>query len=198
MYCNDISKSKIADDPDMPSRPIIVKWAKEGHPHSLTKGLSWDEFKKARSAAVVAKYREARVARNQDENLDMIESMREDVKNVLEGLVGKLSAGDFEAKPADLEKLITLYMKLDNDAADKITWMNHVASQLIQAAAEVVTDDRLRDLMRLKFIEIMEKERDRMGVIPNAIKHIDIGRQLDTTSRIPVTTFVDVTETEDE
>lgn len=174
LFMGGMSKSKISRQHGMPTRQQIINWAKAGLPVEVTGGLNWDEYKKKTEKFELIEYQENRATQLRENNLDFIEQSRQDIKDIMDTLVIQLKAGDAEPRYSDLKELMQLYIRIDNQAADQISLMRTFSKKVLQIVAKHVTDERLRDLIRMEFNDLMVNEKEKMGDIPRAAEHLNM------------------------
>ena len=147
--------SEVSRDARMPSRVTLIKWKEAGHPKTITGGKSWDAYLDTKTEEMVHRAR-VKCAKQHDSFLDEAISGIEEAFRVIKD---KIDAGDFEAKPADLEKMVKLYMQLDQRDQDQQNWMHAVMIKLLTIISDVVSLEQFT-VIRTKFQDY-ERETSR-------------------------------------
>lgn len=152
--------SEVARDKRMPSRITLIKWKKEGHPKIVTGGRDWDSYLDNKQEALVKSSNIRRAKEHNsflDEAIDGIESVFRQVRD-------KIEAGDFEAKPADMEKMIKLYMQLDQRDVEKKNWMDGMMVHVLTIISEVVNLEQFT-VIRTKFQDLERQETKKLDLV---------------------------------
>lgn len=146
----------------------IQTWAKNGWPINVTKGLSWYEHAQAKDKGALAK--QARSTRDQQK---FIEESRELVEDTLKELGRKLKAGQFEAKPADLNTLIRLHALLDQTDQEKKNWMDTIMVHILTEIAEVVNTQQFA-VIRTKLLNLNTEETGTLDVVSKSVPSLPV------------------------
>ena len=152
---HDRNISEVARDPRMPSRISLIKWKKSGKPITITGGKTWDDYLDQKTEQMVHR---ANVQRAQQHGSFLDEAL-DGIEHAFRVIKAKIDAGDFEAKPADLEKMVKLYMQLDQRDQDQQNWMHDVMIKLLTIISDVVTLEQFT-VIRQKF-QNYEREKSK-------------------------------------
>ena len=166
-YMEGISAGKIGDRLRV-TRNTIQNWKKAGLPHAMTGGLNWDDFieaeKKREHAAVVSRAKE----QLDKTSIEFLAGAKQDVMQLFEVAKSRLLDGEGELRYSDVEKLLTLFIRLDNQSADRIVWMQNFLRKVVRALYSRVKDERTLKLIESDLVGIAAEEQQKMGPIPNA------------------------------
>lgn len=183
LFLDDVSITDIAKQMDT-SRQSVTKWKKLGLPEEITGGRDWEEFRQSeradhtRRAMVRAKEEET------ESSLEFFEKAKEDVRALFEEARSRLMAGEGKLNFSDVERLLNIFIRLDNHAADRVLWMQDVMSKMIRCVDNRVKDERIFLQVRNDFIQIAAGEQKKLGPIPAVVElpspaEIVLGKEAD-------------------
>jgi len=167
MWLDGDSISKIAKQHKI-SRPTLQKWKAQGEPLSITGGLSWEEFRETDRAEQTAKALARRSEQTASDSLDFFKKAKGDIQDLYTEMHRRLMSGEGKVSFADAEKLLNIFIRLDNQGADRVIWMQDVMTKIIRAVAGVVQDERMLLMIKNEMVAIAAGERKKLGNIPGA------------------------------
>jgi hypothetical protein len=176
------NKTQTAEETGI-SRQTIVRWAKEGIPEEVTGGKTWTEHWEARDRDRLAASKQRELEKSDEGAVNFFDQQQERVKKLLDTLFHRLEdeQGGEMVNARDFETLMDLYIKLDNQHAEKVRWMRGVALAMVNAVAEEVDE---ATLLRVKsrLLSILNQEQQKMGPLPDRDKQLvgDTPAQLHT------------------
>lgn len=165
LYEQGESLSAISRRRGMPSRETLNNWKKDGTPVEITGGVPWDEYVDARRKADAQATRDRAVISTEETTLTFLENAKNDVARLFEELRKRLATGEGEAKFADIEKLLNVYIRLDNSKANQLMWMQSVVRRLVQIVVRRVKDPNAVQLIQADLIALQEAEEKSLGEI---------------------------------
>ncbi len=181
--------SEVARDARMPSRVTLQKWKKDGLPKRITKGLDWDEYRIEHQE----KTRRQIQVKQANEQDDFLTEARDTIKDVFRSIKIAIDSGDFEAKPADLEKMMKLYLTLDTRDEAQQTWMQAMMVKVLTIIADVVTPEQFT-LVRQRFLDLERNEAAKLDlVVDRGVPNLPTAEE--TVSSKEEDEYVDFTET---
>lgn len=123
---------------DMPSRPVVTQWSKEGRG---TDGIPWKEYREAREQQMILEAKEKRLAERASKGRDFLEEVKEDlIGPVYLGLIAKIQAGDFDVKLGDITEIVKLYAMLDNQASEKMEFAAWFVRKMFDLCLEIMDE----------------------------------------------------------
>jgi hypothetical protein len=150
------------------SRPTLIGWKQSGYPVEVTDGRDWDMYLDEVDKAIVAEIKQREVLARIDDQRAFVSSEKERVRKMLDKVYDRILGRDgelpVEIKPADYDKLMRLYLMLDNQEQDKVLFMQNFIAKVIEIIADVV-DEKQFALIKARFISMQQKERDKMPLL---------------------------------
>lgn len=146
----------------------VKKWAEAGYPHTITHGLPWIDYVKELDRKTIQK--SAAANRTHKEFLD---NSRKLVEDTIDQIGLKLRAGEFEAKPEQLDKLMRLHTMLDQQDLEKKNWMDSMMVHVLTQIAEVVTTQQFA-VIRTKLLNLNVEETDKLDIIDKSVPGLPI------------------------
>ena len=181
--------SEVARDKRMPSRVTLQAWKKAGHPKTMTKGVDWETYRLEQDDI---KQKRVQVKRATEAN-DFLDEAQEAIKEVFRQIKISIDAGDFEAKPADLEKMLKLYLTLDQREQEQQVWMQTVMVKILTLIADVVSPEQFT-LIRQKFLDMERNESAKLNlVVDNGVPSLPTAEEMQSSE--PEVEYASFTET---
>lgn len=149
------------------SRQTLTTWKREGLPIEITGGKNWDEFKAQERSREVEVFQARAAERANQESLEFFESAKADVKSLYGMVHARLMGGEGVISPADIDKLLTTYIRLDNQASDRIIWMQDMMRKLFTIVMTRVSDERELLQIRTDMMQLSSDETRKLGQVPN-------------------------------
>lgn len=148
------------------SRQTLTSWAREGLPIEITGGKTWKEFRETERTRAMQLSQSRAAERATESSLEFFESAKADVKELFDNLRERLMSGEGEPNFSDVERLLNVFVRLDNQAADRVLWMQDVLRKVFQIVVGRVTDERLLLQIRGDLMGIGASETRKLGSIP--------------------------------
>lgn len=149
------------------ARKTLIEWKKKGLPVVLTGGKNWKKF----SEGVRAHTQKAALVKQavavQKSSLDFLTQAKDDVQELFDSLKHQLmDEGADKLSFGDIEKLLNIFIRLDNQAADKIIWQQDAMRKIFAVVINRVKDERIVLQIRNDLIGIAANEQQQIGDIP--------------------------------
>ena len=149
------------------SRVTLTKWKKRGLPVYLSGGVTWDDFRERHNADIQQKAIVKRSVQVQKSSLDFLEQTKNDVQSLFENLKTELiQNGADKLSYGDIEKLLNIFIRLDNQGAEKILWQQNELRKIFAVVLHRVKDERVVLQIRNDLIGIAAAEQQKMGDMP--------------------------------
>jgi len=172
LYEQEQNLSRIARMEHMPSRKTLHDWKTEGVPVELTGGLGWDEYVQQKEEQIARDVRERAIIRYEQDTIDFLDRAKDDVRALFDQLRDRLLAGAGEAKFGDIEKLLMMFMRLDNQNADRLMWQQTMIRRMLEIIVHRLRNHpNLIALIKSDFIALQETGEKEIGMIPNRDRH---------------------------
>lgn len=149
------------------SRPTLTDWKKNGYPVEITGGDDWDTYlerkdrEDTRSAILKANEEGAK------ETSAFLKQARVDVQLLFENARDRLMKGKGLVSFSDVQALLGMYIKLDNQGADRILWMQEMMTKLFKIVAKYEKDEMVLFQIRNDMVAIAAGENRKLGDRPN-------------------------------
>lgn len=146
------------------SKPTLYNWKKNGIPDEVTGGVEWDEW--------LDRQEERELQRRRAEEIEtersFLEDQRERTDEILNKIHAKILAGEVEVRPSDWDKMIRLRLMLDNKERDKLEFMNHMASVMVELVMECFDPSEQEfALFRSKLLNLQSREKQKLELPAN-------------------------------
>lgn len=148
------------------SRQTLTVWKKEGFPIEITGGKTWEEFREFDRAETMQVYQAKAAERATESSLEFFETAKKDVMALFEVARGRLMDGEGVLNFSDVDKLLNVYIRLDNQAADRVLWMQDIMRKLFSVVVGRVKDERIVLQIRSDLMGLAAGEQRKMGSLP--------------------------------
>ena len=149
------------------SRQTLDTWSKAGHPTFMSGGRDWKTFREENRADVQTRAIVKQAVSIQKSSLDFLESTKKDVQTLFHSLKAELLAEGAEKRSyADIEKLLNIFIRLDNQGAEKIIWQQDQLRKMFTVILNRVKDERIVLQIRNDMIGIAAAEQKKLGDVP--------------------------------
>ena len=165
LYLDDVSISKIATQMGI-SRQTLTTWKSDGFPIEITGGKTWEEFKEFERSRAMQLSQTRAAERAAESSLQFFETAKKDVMELFEQARTRLMAGEGNLNFSDIDKLLNVYIRLDNQAADRVLWMQDIMRKLFSVVVGRVKDERIVLQIRSDLMGLAAGETRKMGSIP--------------------------------
>lgn len=164
------SISQVARGEDMPSKPTLLKWKKEGKPQKLTKGRDWDVVVKERRQQAIQRSEQAQSElQKSDETDDFLATQRLRMQQMLDVMYEEFMSGNVDFDMGDFSKIMGDFLTIDNRKADQVEWMRDVMRVVLEAVRRHVEQDQFHRIQQ-EMISIEKSKRSELGKLPNQRK----------------------------
>lgn len=166
LFLDNTSMSKISRMMNV-SRQTLNTWAKKGSPEFMSGGKDWKSFREESRAADETKAIVRRAVTLQKTSLDFLEQTKSDVQELFYNLKAELLAeGADKLSYGDIEKLLNIFIRLDNQGADKVIWQQDQLRKIFTVVMNRVKDERIVLQIRNDLIGLAAAEQKKLGDIP--------------------------------
>lgn len=145
-------------------RTTLHRWKTSGVPQSITGGLDWDQYIEQKDRAVVKKATEETAVRVNRDAINFIEESKLDLGEIIEKLKTDLLAGYAKPTFGDYEKLLMMYLRLDNQANDRVLWQRAFIRDVIRAVIKRYGKTSELDLLKLDIATAVETSFKNLAV----------------------------------
>ena len=166
LFMDDTSISEISRLMNI-SRQTLDTWSKRGWPEALSGGMDWKSFRTKNRADVQTRAIVKQSVRLQESSLDFLDTAKSDVKDLFDSLREQLfSKGADKANYGDIEKLLNIFIRLDNQGAEKILWQQNALRQIFTVVLNRVKDERIVLQIKNDMIGLAAAEQKKLGDMP--------------------------------
>jgi hypothetical protein len=149
------------------SRQTLTTWKRDGLPIEITGGKNWDEYVIQERSRDLEKFQARAADRANQESLEFFETAKADVKVLFDTLKARLLDKEGIPSYADVDRLLTTFIRLDNQASDRVIWMQDMMRKLFTIVMTRVEDDRTLTQIRTDMMQLSVNETRKLGLIPN-------------------------------
>lgn len=161
--------SAINEDPDTPSYPTLLKYKREGHPKSVMDGLNWDQYADKLDRAKLDRERTKSIEAASKDDRNFMENQKSRLMQMMDQVFHKVMADQTEVSINDFNRMMDLYIKLDNQAADRIEWMRKKMRLMVKVVRRHVNDEQFEGI-KMDLMDEEAKAIEQHGDIPNKEK----------------------------
>ena len=149
------------------SRQTLDTWSKAGLPTFMSGGKDWKTFREDSRADMQTRAIVKQAVSIQKSSLDFLESTKADVQHLFYALKAELlESGADKLSYGDIEKLLNIFIRLDNQGAEKIIWQQDQLRKIYSVVLNRVKDERLVLQIRNDLIGIAAVEQKKLGDVP--------------------------------
>lgn len=167
-YEDGSSISAISRLSGMPSRDTLQRWKKSGEPVALTGGKDWDEHIESKKVVDLERSRVRHLQEFGEKATSFQAQALSDVKVAWTKLTTQIQDGRVQASYSDLEKLMNLFIRLDNQPADKLLWLQDKMRAILGIVMNRVSSQATIDLIKMDLLALESETRSKLGPIPGA------------------------------
>jgi hypothetical protein len=171
LFLKDVSMTEIsAAYEGKPTIQTLYNWAEAGEPKSETGGLSWHEYRDRMLEKQIQHSREKSLVRESESEKAFLDRAKDMTREAFTTVYHRILDGSADVRGSDLDKMMRLYLLLDNQAAEQINWMEHFATQVFGIAFEVMNEQQY-NVFKSKVLDLQYKKKKELDpvVSPRAI-----------------------------
>lgn len=162
MFLNGMSFKEISAELDgRPSHQTLYNWSERGEPQSLTGGMDWFTYKQKVDESRLEVSRKRSLQRESEEGKAFIDEAKTMTENAFKKVYERIMEGTADVRGSDLDKMLRLYLLLDNQAAEQVAWMENFATQVFGMAFEIMTEQQFHTF-KSKVLDLQYKKRQEL------------------------------------